>query len=372
MVYISPYLFERKYLQEHTCGKVTNSLHITLSRVFFFFFSFFLKTLIEHLHSLKFKLEKEKKIQKRKKKNLQKGETKQKESKINGTGGKNQSQHKNEKVQTREISKKTLMRSDDIPVADDSKGDYVCPIPQLIKTIEIYKHKNEEEQREKIYLIEKYENVLRKIRKRHILQIGQIKNQVLLDVDFLIQKYRNISLELLQIGRKKEKEKRQDKEKITKMCISACKRFETDVKERAKTSIQTWQTEMAKSISDERRENENLKKEISELKKKIHEKKHNEQSRELKLLQNRIREECAINEELKSIISHERKEHEMNLIDLYSKVDLQIKNYEENIVKVFHDILSKNKINMERGELSHYIQVAMDMHYEKGNPLMKS
>ncbi|GAB67399.1 hypothetical protein PCYB_114190 [Plasmodium cynomolgi strain B] len=221
------------------------------------------KTLIEHLYSLKFKLEKEKKIHNRKKKGLPKEEGVHQEDKTNAKDAPNRIQIEGENVQKREEpTNRALMRRDDDLGADDPEGESSCPIPQLIETIEIYKHRNAEEQREKVHLIEKYERFLRKIRKRHIHQIGQIKNNVLLDVDFLIQKYRNVSLELLQIGRKKEKEKKEENRKMTEMCIAACRRFEADVKERAKTAMQEHQTEVAKIIGDAKKENAALKKKM--------------------------------------------------------------------------------------------------------------
>ncbi|CAG9477985.1 conserved Plasmodium protein, unknown function [Plasmodium vivax] len=337
------------------------------------------KTLIEHLHILKFKLEKEKKMHKRKKKGLPKGEGARQEDKTNAKGAHSRVQFESGNPQKREErTSSTLMRRDDGLAADDPdapddpadpadpEGESSCPIPQLIQTIEIYKHRNAEQQREKVLLIEKYERVLRKIRKRHIHQIGQIKNNVLLDVDFLIQKYRNVSLELLQIGRKKEKEKREENRKMTEMCVAACRRFEADVKESAKTAMQAQQAEVAKAIGDAKKENAALKKKISELKNQMEEDKRKAGSIEVKALQNRLREQCTVNDELRSAISRERKEHEMSLMDLYSKVDLQIKTYEENIVKVFHDILLRNKINMGVDELSRCIQVTMDAHYGQG------
>ncbi|KJP86998.1 hypothetical protein AK88_03397 [Plasmodium fragile] len=324
------------------------------------------KTLIEHLYMLKFKLEKEKKTHKRKKKGLPKGGegVLNQEDKTNAKDAQNRIQMESENQQKREeTTNRTLMRRDDDLGAGDPEGESSCPIPQLIETIEIYKHRNAEEQREKIHLIEKYERVLRKIRKRHMHQIGQIRNNVLLDVDFLIQKYRNVSLELLQIGRKKEKEKREDNRKMTEMCIAACTKFEANVKESAKTAMQTQQAEVAKTIGDAKKENAALKKKISELKNKMEKDKDESGRIELKALQNRIKEQCAVNDELRRVISRERKENEMNLMDLYSKVDLQIKTYEENIVKVFHEILLRNKIDMGVEELSRCIQVTMDTHY---------
>ncbi|ANQ09156.1 Uncharacterized protein PCOAH_00035270 [Plasmodium coatneyi] len=335
-----------------------------------------LKTLIEHLYVLKFKLEKEKKMHKRKKKDLPKEEGVQKEDKTNAKNAQNKVQIESKNPQKREEPiNRTLMkrlsqncewhkscRDDDLG-ADDPGGESSCPIPQLIETIEIYKQRNAEEQREKVHLIEKYERVLRKIRKRHIHQIGQIKNNVLLDVDFLIQKYRNVSLELLQIGRKKEKEKRDENRKMSEMCITACRRFEENMKESAKTAMQEHQAEVAKTVGDAKRENAALKKKISELKNKMEKDKRESGKIEVKELQNQISEQCAVNDELRAAISREKKEHEMNLMDLYSKVDLQIKTYKENIVKVFHDILLKNKIDMSMDELSSCIQVAMDTHY---------
>ncbi|CAA9989173.1 conserved Plasmodium protein, unknown function [Plasmodium knowlesi strain H] len=328
------------------------------------------KTLIEHLHVLKFKLEKEKKMHKRKKKGLPKEEGVYQEDKSKPKDSQNRIKIENENPQKREEpTNRILMKRDDDLGTDDPEGESSCPIPQLIETIEIYKHRNAEEQREKVQLIEKYERVLRKIRKNHIHQIGQIKNNVLLDVDFLIQKYRNVSLELLQIGRKKEKEKKEENRKMTEMCIAACRKFEENVKENAKTAMQEQQTEMAKTIGDAKRENVALKKKMSELKNKMEHGKRESEKIEVKELQNQIREQCAVNDELRKSILQEKKEHEMNIMDLYSKVDLQIKTYEENIVKVFHDILLKNKIDMGMEELSRCIQVAMDTHHGQDTSL---
>ncbi|EUD68470.1 hypothetical protein C922_00866 [Plasmodium inui San Antonio 1] len=324
-----------------------------------------IKTLIDHLYMLKLRLEKEKKMHKRKKKDLPREKGVHLEGKTNAEDEQDRIQIESGNPQKKgEPTNRTLMRRlDDDLGADDPEGESSCPIPQLIETIEIYKHRNAEEQREKVHLIEKYERVLRKIRKRHIHQIGQIKNNVLLDVDFLIQKYRNVSLELLQIGRKKEKEKRDDNRKMTEMCIAACRKFEADVKESAKTAMQAHQTQATKTIGDLKKENATLKKKISELKNKMEEDKRESEGMEVKALQNRIKEQCRVNDDLRSAISQERKQHEMNLMDLYSKVDLQIKTYEENIVKVFHDILLRNKIEMSVEELSRCIQVTMDKHY---------
>ncbi|SBS96674.1 conserved Plasmodium protein, unknown function [Plasmodium malariae] len=58
---------------------------------------------------------------------------------------------------------------------------------QLMKTIEIYKNKNVEEKKCQNYIITKYENVLRNMKRKHINEISEIKNNVLQDVDFLIQ-----------------------------------------------------------------------------------------------------------------------------------------------------------------------------------------
>ncbi|KAI4837346.1 hypothetical protein MKS88_003817 [Plasmodium brasilianum] len=288
-----------------------------------------LKKLIEHLYSLKFTLEKEKKRQKRKKKNMFNDKSRDEEKK-----------KEKEKCVNNQINN-----------------------IQLMKTIEIYKNKNVEEKKCQNYIITKYENVLRNMKRKHINEISEIKNNVLQDVDFLIQKYRNVSLELLQISKKKEVEKREEKKRITEICISACKRFEEDVKKKAKASLQSHLSEITKSISGIKKEKENLEKKLVELNQKMDEQKHKTEKKAFDVFENKIKEERALNAELRKRLSLEREQQKILITDLYSKIDIQIKKYEESIIIIFQNFLLNNNITMGIGELSKYIKEAMCLQY---------
>ncbi|SBT77768.1 conserved Plasmodium protein, unknown function [Plasmodium ovale] len=323
-----------------------------------------MKKLIEHLYSLKFKLEKEKKAQEKEKKSSPSAQSgvKEKGKIINSQKKVTLLQNEQGKFPKRISANNKLCRK-----CQERGASVTSPVPQLIETIEIYKNRNAEEQRNKIYLIEKYENMLRNIKKRHLNEINEIKNNILMDVDFLIQKYRNISLELLQISKEKEKEKVYEKEKITEICINACNKFEEDVKKRAKESMQGHEARMVKVINDTKREKEDLEKKIALWKKKSNEEKTTNEKRMSDIFEKKIKEEHALNEELKSRISEEQEQQNGLIKSLYSKVDSQIKTYEENIVRVFHSILLKNGIEMDLSELSQMVKEEMDDVYGDGN-----
>ncbi|CXI80005.1 conserved Plasmodium protein, unknown function [Plasmodium berghei] len=323
-----------------------------------------LKTLIKHLYNLKSKLEHEKKIQKGNKKNILLNE-------INI--------QKDEQININSHKKKRPIKNDGLKIAGNVtpnnklyeqyiNGESVKNvIPQLIKAIEIYKNKNIEEQRSKTCIIEKYENMLRNIKKRHIKEINEIKNYILMDVDFLIQKYRNVSFELLQISKDKENEKVREKNKITEICVNACKRFEEDVNKKAKDFVEIHTSQISKSINNINKENDNLQKKIISLKKKNEEEININQKKNLEIFQNQINDEREINEELRNQILFEKIQQNDFMKNLYSSVDSQIKNYEENIIKIFHDILLEYNINIDISTLSENINKAMDVRYKNGN-----
>ncbi|SCO93227.1 conserved Plasmodium protein, unknown function [Plasmodium malariae] len=326
-----------------------------------------LKKLIEHLYSLKFTLEKEKKRQKRKKKNMfndkSRDEEKKKEKEKCVNNQINNIQVKNEQGQIHEKKKKIFNSCKLVRKYLERESLAASSVPHLMKTIEIYKNKNVEEKKCQNYIITKYENVLRNMKRKHINEISEIKNNVLQDVDFLIQKYRNVSLELLQISKKKEVEKREEKKRITEICISACKRFEEDVKKKAKASLQSHLSEITKSISGIKKEKENLEKKLVELNQKMDEQKHKTEKKAFDVFENKIKEERALNAELRKRLSLEREQQKILITDLYSKIDIQIKKYEESIIIIFQNFLLNNNITMGIGELSKYIKEAMCLQY---------
>ncbi|KEG03615.1 hypothetical protein YYE_01639 [Plasmodium vinckei vinckei] len=322
-----------------------------------------LKTLIKHLYNIKSKLEHEKKIQKGNKKNTLLNE-------INSQKGK--------QININSHKKKYPIKNDGLKIARNAtpnnklyeqyiNGESVeNVIPQLIKAIEIYKNKNIEEQRNKTCIIQKYENLLRNIKKRHIKEINEIKNYILMDVDFLIQKYRNVSFELLQISKDKENEKVREKNKITEICVNACKKFEEDVNKKAKDFVEVQTSQITKSINNINKENDNLQKKIISLKKQNEEEININQQKSLEIFQSQINEERGINEELRNQIVLEKTQRNDFMKNLYSSVDSQIKSYEENIIKIFHDILLQHNINIDISTLSENINKAMDVHYKNG------
>ncbi|ETW62686.1 hypothetical protein PFMC_01421 [Plasmodium falciparum CAMP/Malaysia] len=294
--------------------------------------------LIEHLYGLKMKLQKEKK----------------KEKYIS------RDNFPNEKKKYMSIKKK---RSE-----TDEKNNYnklIIPksnqnmkyVPELLRAIDIYKNKHTEEQKNRMDTEEKYEQMVRNLKKKHISEINEIKNNILEDVNLLIQKYRTISLKLLNITNKKELEKK----KITEICVSACKQFEDDVKDKAKISMEEYKSHIMYSVNKIKEEKHNLEKKMRYMQKQHEEeKKILEDEKETILLKHKIKEEKTLNEKIQS----ERFLEKRNIInDLYSKVDVQIKNYEENIIRVFLDILTKHDIKMDAKELSSYIKNAMYNYY---------
>ncbi|ETW19691.1 hypothetical protein PFUGPA_04822 [Plasmodium falciparum Palo Alto/Uganda] len=295
--------------------------------------------LIEHLYGLKMKLQKEKK----------------KEKYIS------RDNFPNEKKKYMSIKKK---RSE-----TDEKNNYnklIIPksnqnmkyVPELLRAIDIYKNKHTEEQKNRMDTEEKYEQMVRNLKKKHISEINEIKNNILEDVNLLIQKYRTISLKLLNITNKKELEKK----KITEICVSACKQFEDDVKDKAKISMEEYKSHIMYSVNKIKEEKHNLEKKMRYMQKQHEEeKKILEDEKETILLKHKIKEEKTLNEKIQS----ERFLEKRNIInDLYSKVDVQIKNYEENIIRVFLDILTKHDIKMDAKELSSYIKNAMYNYYK--------
>ncbi|CDU19496.1 hypothetical protein YYC_00939 [Plasmodium yoelii 17X] len=323
-----------------------------------------LKTLIKHLYNLKSKLEHEKKIQKGNKKNILLNEINiQKDKQININSHKKKRPIKNDGLKIAgNVTPNNKLHEQYI------NGESVeNVIPQLIKVIEIYKNKNIEEQRSKTCIIEKYENMLRNIKKRHIKEINEIKNYILMDVDFLIQKYRNVSFELLQISKDKENEKVHEKNKITEICVNACKRFEEDVNKKAKDFVEVHTSKVSKSINNINKENDNLQKKIILLKKKNEEEININKKKSLEIFQNQINDEREINEELRNQILFEKTQRNEFMKNLYSSVDSQIKKYEESIIKIFHDILLEYNINIDISTLSENINKAMDKRYKNGN-----
>ncbi|CRH00981.1 conserved Plasmodium protein, unknown function [Plasmodium relictum] len=322
-----------------------------------------LKKLIENLYSLKFKLEKEKEKERKKKtctvsdqvESIEKNKTKK--NRKNLTISK-----KDHEIQERIFSSNKLVLNN-----TDRDISIVKHVPELIKTVEIYKNRYVEEQRNKKYIIEKYEKILRNIKKQHINEISEIKNNIIQDVDFLIQKYRKISLELLEITKKKEKEKKEEQTKIIEICINACKKFEEDVKNKAKVSIQEYKSYMLKLINNDKKEKETLEKKITELKQKIEEEKYNTERKVFDVCENKIKEERELNKELKNRLILEKEEQNVLVNNIYSKVDKQIKIYEENIIDIFHNILIKNNINLSISELCNCIKDAMDNKYKNDN-----
>ncbi|VTZ69777.1 conserved protein, unknown function [Plasmodium chabaudi chabaudi] len=323
-----------------------------------------LKTLIKHLYNLKSKLEHEKKIQKGNKKNILFNEiNSQKDKQININSHKKKWTIKNDGLKiARNVTPNNKLYEQYI------NGEPVeNVIPQLIKAIEIYKNKNIEEQRNKTCIIQKYENLLRNIKKRHIKEINEIKNYILMDVDFLIQKYRNVSFELLQISKDKENEKVREKNKITEICVNACKKFEEDVNKKAKDFVEVQTSKITKSIKNVNKEKDNLEKKIISLKKQNEEEININQQKSLEIFQNQINEERGINEELRNQIVFEKTQRNDFMKNLYSSVDSQIKSYEENIIKIFHDILLEHNINIDISTLSENINKAMDVRYKNGS-----
>ncbi|SOV77496.1 conserved Plasmodium protein, unknown function [Plasmodium reichenowi] len=298
--------------------------------------------LIEHLYGLKMKLQKEKKKEK-------------KEKYIS------MDNFPNEKKKYMSIKKK---RSE-----TDEKNNYnklIIPksnqnmkyVPELLRAIDIYKNKHTEEQKNRMDTEEKYEQMIRNLKKKHISEINEIKNNILEDVNLLIQKYRTISLKLLNITNKKELEKK----KITEICVSACKQFEDDVKDKAKISMEEYKSHIMYSFNKIKEEKHNLEKKMRYMQKQHEEeKKILADQKETILLKHKIKEEKTLNEKIQS----ERFLEKRNIInDLYSKVDVQIKNYEENIIRVFLAILTKHDIKMDVKELSSYIKNAMCNYYK--------
>ncbi|VWU51276.1 conserved protein, unknown function [Hepatocystis sp. ex Piliocolobus tephrosceles] len=311
---------------------------------------FQLKNLIEHLYSIKFKLEKEKKKEKEKEKEKEKKVTplsnrkcllKEKE---NGTNG----QKKSVNIKSNTLEQKC------------KEGDKLAEtaIPNLIKTIEIYKNRVIEEERRKRLLVQKYEKMLRSVKKKHMQEINEIKNNILMDVDFIIQKYRNISMELLEISKEKEKEKVDEKKKISEICIMACKRFEEDVKKKAMESIREHESEMLSSLYAIKREKEDIEKKYIELKNKKEKSSCNEK-RQAYLFEQQMKKKQVLSEDHTNNIPLEKDQRNHIIKSIYTKVDSQIKTYEENIVKVFHDILVKNNISLGIDELSQQIKDIM-------------
>ncbi|SOS77417.1 conserved Plasmodium protein, unknown function [Plasmodium sp. gorilla clade G1] len=307
--------------------------------------------LIEHLYGLKMKLQKEKKKEKIEK--IEKLEKKEKYI--------SRDNFPNEKKKYMSIKKK---RSE-----TDEKNNYnklIIPksnqnmkyVPELLRAIDIYKNKHTEEQKNRMDTEEKYEQMVRNLKKKHISEINEIKNNILEDVNLLIQKYRTISLKLLNITNKKELEKK----KITEICVSACKQFEDDVKDKAKISMEEYKSHIMYSVNKIKEEKHNLEKKMRYMQKQHEEeKKILEDEKETILLKHKIKEEKTLNEKIQS----ERFLEKRNIInDLYSKVDVQIKNYEENIIRVFLDILTKHDIKMDAKELSSYIKNAMYNYYK--------
>ncbi|KOB58821.1 hypothetical protein PFHG_00570 [Plasmodium falciparum HB3] len=314
--------------------------------------------LIEHLYGLKMKLQKEKK----------------KEKYIS------RDNFPNEKKKYMSIKKK---RSE-----TDEKNNYnklIIPksnqnmkyVPELLRAIDIYKNKHTEEQKNRMDTEEKYEQMVRNLKKKHISEINEIKNNILEDwiqtkviFVYFYRKYRTISLKLLNITNKKELEKK----KITEICVSACKQFEDDVKDKAKKilymiylyfyqkiSMEEYKSHIMYSVNKIKEEKHNLEKKMRYMQKQHEEeKKILEDEKETILLKHKIKEEKTLNEKIQS----ERFLEKRNIInDLYSKVDVQIKNYEENIIRVFLDILTKHDIKMDAKELSSYIKNAMYNYY---------
>ncbi|EUR75280.1 hypothetical protein PFBG_01403 [Plasmodium falciparum 7G8] len=128
----------------------------------------------------------------------------------------------------------------------------------LLRAIDIYKNKHTEEQKNRMDTEEKYEQMVRNLKKKHISEINEIKNNILEDVNLLIQKYRTISLKLLNITNKKELEKK----KITEICVSACKQFEDDVKDKAKISMEEYKSHIMYSVNKIKEEKHNLEKKM--------------------------------------------------------------------------------------------------------------
>ncbi|CRG93733.1 conserved Plasmodium protein, unknown function [Plasmodium gallinaceum] len=319
-----------------------------------------LKKLTEHLYSLKFKLEKEKKKEKKKKHCIINNIDEPKEKDITTKNRKDLIiSKKNHDITERVFPNDKLVHNN--TEREISMTKY---IPELIKTIEIYKNRTLEEQRNKKYIIEKYENILRNIKKQHIDEISEIKNNILEDVDFLIQKYRKIALELLEITKKKEKEKKEEQKKITEVCINACKKFEEDVKNKAKISLEEYKSYMLTLINNVKKEKEALEKKINELKKKTEEEKCHTEKRVFHACENKIKEEHNLNKELKNRLVLQKEEQNVLINNIYSKVDKQIKIYEENIIKIFHNILINNNINMSISELCNCIKDTMDEQYK--------
>ncbi|ETW31677.1 hypothetical protein PFFCH_00935 [Plasmodium falciparum FCH/4] len=216
-------------------------------------------------------------------------------------------------------------------------------VPELLRAIDIYKNKHTEEQKNRMDTEEKYEQMW-------------IQTKVIFV--YFYRKYRTISLKLLNITNKKELEKK----KITEICVSACKQFEDDVKDKAKISMEEYKSHIMYSVNKIKEEKHNLEKKMRYMQKQHEEeKKILEDEKETILLKHKIKEEKTLNEKIQS----ERFLEKRNIInDLYSKVDVQIKNYEENIIRVFLDILTKHDIKMDAKELSSYIKNAMYNYYK--------
>ncbi|CAC9696231.1 conserved Plasmodium protein, unknown function [Plasmodium sp. DRC-Itaito] len=316
-----------------------------------------IKQLIDHLYGLKMKLQKEKKKEKKEKiEKIEKIEKKEKKEKYISRDN-----FPNEKKKYMSIKKK---RSE-----TDEKNNYnkiIIPksnqnmkyVPELIRAIDIYKNKHTEEQKNRMDTEEKYEQMIRNLKKKHISEINQIKNNILEEVNLLIQKYRTISLKLLNITNKKELEKK----KITEICVSACKQFEDDVKHKAKISMEEYKSHIMYTVNKIKEEKQNLEKKMRCMQKQHEEEqKKFTDKKETILLKHKMKEEQTLNRKIQS----ERFLEKRNIInDLYSKVDIQIKNYEENIIRVFHDILTKHDIKMHVKELSSYIKNAMYEYYK--------
>ncbi|KYO01849.1 hypothetical protein PGSY75_0615200 [Plasmodium gaboni] len=301
-----------------------------------------MKQLIEHLYELKMKLEKDKKKDKKEKYISRDNFLNEKKKSMSIKNKRSETDEKNNH------NKKIIPKS----------NQNMKYIPELIKAIDIYKNKHSEEQKNRMDSEEKYEQMIRNMKKKHINEINEIKNNILEDVNLLIQRYRTISLQLLNITNNKEIEKK----KITEICVNACKQFEDDVKAKTKISMQEYKSHIIYSVNKIKEEKENLEKKIRCMQKQHEEeKKKFTDQKETILLKHKMKEEQTLNKKLQS----ERFLEKKNIInDLYSKVDIQIKNYEENIIRVFHAILTKHDIKMDVKELSSYIKNAMQKYYE--------
>lgn len=322
-----------------------------------------LKKLLEHLYSLKFKLEKEKGKEEEKKKGKESENEKKKNQNDNIKVTRSQETNKNI-TNGMGYTGRTVLKNLEDNDSEDTKP-LVEHVPELIETIEIYKNRNIEEQKHKKHIIEKYESMLRNLKNQHIKEINDIKNTIFEDVDFLIQKYRNVSFELYEISKRKEKKHENEKKKITDICINACKKFEEDVKAKARASLQEYKDYMTKVNENLNREKENLERRITDLRKNMEEEKLMIEKRLFESCEKNLKQEYEINKKLNNQIIIERHQHNAMINTLYTNIDQQIKIYEENIIKVVHGILTNNNIHMSLDELYNLIKNAMDEEYKK-------